>query len=1000
MNTIQNTPMIYEADYVIIGSGLREVIAGITLRKKGYRVVMITRDTYLLGDICKGTMYVQAVPEEYRNHLLMQFFPKEAYITKEDYKDAWILHPDRFKCNAEKICDRYGVIYLYNVTPLKIIQEKKDKLLFFIGGKFGVSGVSCKAVIDFCKQHELPERNRFHVHIMNLSNKITRTIQLESKTGDIYSIIPGGYDETHGILQISCVEREFTTGTAYRIACKQRAIDAFIYLKNSNLHLYLDITLGRFAEDAYSSGYDYVTEYRRGIRVIENLKYIAISDFYDEYANHNIIREIESSYIKPVWQATNDTITWRKYPESCAMSIKRSHSSQYDVIVVGGGTAGAMAALHAARNGLSTLLLEMNMELGGTGTVGGVSTYWFGKRYRDVLEVDTEIQSIYERLSIERHPGIWSSYDDCNPGIKSFVLAKLCMEAGVILQESTIVFGVLKDSNTNRVIGVTAAVNDRIHSYYGKYIVDATGDGDIAAFAGANYTYGSERDTITYWGSLAQYSTPAKYRNNFSSTLMVSDPIDYTRFIRLGRCRGENTYDHGIYVSPRETRHIKGLYEVDLKDIISYRTYEDSIYTCFSNYDPKGKLSADMVYAGVLPPQVSIQIPLRALLPVDHQGEVIPGIIVAGKAISCTHNAFPSIRMQPDLMHQGTVIGFLLAYAIKTDIEPLKLNHSNLQRLIEEYTGDSLTLPRNVMKLQEVVNSVSLEDRCHWVDYPFDQEVKTEERVIRIMVENSDLIRPLLEDKYQEIVKRINNKDKKSFIVHEVYTQMIRTANQELIAGFLLWHGSDTGTKHILHSIITELNDIEGLPVRRASTMCAQLLPDHGVMPEVIYRMNLLAWSKSEQMMEPFLLVLDKLKNMNRNYIDIKQGIYHYIEVFPYVAERTGRKEFIPILKELLQFQELQEVMHTEFKAALLTERLLILVLSIFRALARCGDRSGYEGLVGLLKQDSLPIASSALKELMKLTKLSFGLEEDKWYDVIKNHIEAFPIQVIEEKVW
>ena len=92
--------------------------------------------------------------------------------------------------------------------------------------------------------------------------------------------------------------------------------------------------------------------------------------------------------------------------------------------------------------------------------------------------------------------------------------------------------------------------------------------------------------------------------------------------------------------------------------------------TCFSNYDPKGKLNADLVYAGFLPPQTKIQIPLSALIPVDENGNRIPGIYVLGKAVSATHNVFPSIRMQPDLMHQGAVMGMIVASGLQRGIRP------------------------------------------------------------------------------------------------------------------------------------------------------------------------------------------------------------------------------------------------------------------------------------------------------------------------------------------
>ncbi|MDE6941460.1 MAG: FAD-dependent oxidoreductase [Lachnospiraceae bacterium] len=102
-----------------------------------------------------------------------------------------------------------------------------------------------------------------------------------------------------------------------------------------------------------------------------------------------------------------------------------------DVLVVGGGTAGALAALHAARGGARTVIIEQQYALGGTSTVGGVSTYWFGNRYRDVREIDRETDRYMEWLGIPRRQGIWSDDDDFHPGVRAWVLQRLCLEAGV-----------------------------------------------------------------------------------------------------------------------------------------------------------------------------------------------------------------------------------------------------------------------------------------------------------------------------------------------------------------------------------------------------------------------------------------------------------------------------------------------------------------------------------------------------------------------------------------
>ena len=65
-----------------------------------------------------------------------------------------------------------------------------------------------------------------------------------------------------------------------------------------------------------------------------------------------------------------------------------------DVIVAGGGTAGALAALYAARGGARTILLEPLYDLGGTATLGGVNAYWFGAAFDDTREIDEKVDSL------------------------------------------------------------------------------------------------------------------------------------------------------------------------------------------------------------------------------------------------------------------------------------------------------------------------------------------------------------------------------------------------------------------------------------------------------------------------------------------------------------------------------------------------------------------------------------------------------------------------------
>ncbi|SEN78767.1 hypothetical protein SAMN05444955_1244 [Lihuaxuella thermophila] len=106
--------------------------------------------------------------------------------------------------------------------------------------------------------------------------------------------------------------------------------------------------------------------------------------------------------------------------------------------------------------------------------------------------------------------------------------------------------------------GAVAAPRWGPFAFLSDVLLDATGDGDAAAFAGANYVYGSERDHTVMWYSLAQFEKPGRTRNNFTSMVDVSNIEDYTRAILAGRRRGGVLHDHGVYVATRESRHMVG----------------------------------------------------------------------------------------------------------------------------------------------------------------------------------------------------------------------------------------------------------------------------------------------------------------------------------------------------------------------------------------------------------------------------------------------------------
>src|SRR5262249_27090178 len=142
------------------------------------------------------------------------------------------------------------------------------------------------------------------------------------------------------------------------------------------------------------------------------------------------------------------------------------------------------------------------------------------------------------------HRSVGHTHKVWNIEAKMQALLGEATEAGVELFWNAIAFGALAESN--RVRGVAGAARPGPVGIVGQAVVDATGDGDVAAFAGAEAVYGAARDRGAMWYSLAQFVRPGRTRNNFTSMVDVTNVQDYTRAILAGRRRGGDCHDHGV----------------------------------------------------------------------------------------------------------------------------------------------------------------------------------------------------------------------------------------------------------------------------------------------------------------------------------------------------------------------------------------------------------------------------------------------------------------------
>lgn len=413
-----------------------------------------------------------------------------------------------------------------------------------------------------------------------------------------------------------------------------------------------------------------------------------------------------------------------------------------DVLVVGGGPAGVGAAFAAAREGVSVMIVEQFNCLGGVAGAGGhgyIATYCaWGQPIRTVggIALDIAKNIVHSGFGTMNHMGPMFEVE----GLK-LVLEQMAKAAGIKLLYHT--FFCESIVNDGKIVGAVIQNKSGRQVILAKRVIDCTGDGDVAASAGAPFEIGRPTDhkcqPITLMFTIGGVDWPKveAWRTDYNMTHVWEEAqrngdmepfqknimgfwwtptrpdqvgINFTHIIDMdstntedltyatieGRRQAfhmipvfrkyvpgmENCYliSTPCTVGIRESRRILADVVLTEQDMLAGQEWGDSIGYGSFFIDIHNIDGAGMDKTVYRPePGFKYQIPYRILVPRN-----VENLLTAGRCVSVTHLALGSIRVMAQCILTGEAAGTAAALSIKEGVCPQKVDIKALQASLHE----------------------------------------------------------------------------------------------------------------------------------------------------------------------------------------------------------------------------------------------------------------------------------------------------------------------------
>ena len=398
-----------------------------------------------------------------------------------------------------------------------------------------------------------------------------------------------------------------------------------------------------------------------------------------------------------------------------------SGEKRYDLVVAGGGTAGTLCAIAAARSGMKTAVIERNAYLGGMAAGAGLTEMnaagFQGKPlYKGIVDeifremIDSGHAQYHFAVPMSSNPDVKVDRLRYDPEILKIILEEKALGAGVEFYYETEVCAGSEASDRCRV-----TVRSRYETFEleSDYLVDATGNADLVRMMGGETVREEQGKLLTATlmfrlsgidierlqaflqsGKLSAVIQKGYQEGVLKGKILAFTPIpgspdvslnvtradcDYEdaraysqaaayarsqilpvcRFIKENVPGTENCYISSIspFLGIRDARRIRGKYMLTIEDLEKMTDFEDSIAVGCYPMDIHDPVTKAVIWK-MLPGVY--HIPYRSVVP-----EKLHRTIVAGKCLSAEKKAFGAVRVMPIMMNVGESVGYAAALAKK-----------------------------------------------------------------------------------------------------------------------------------------------------------------------------------------------------------------------------------------------------------------------------------------------------------------------------------------------